>query len=288
MKRLVVVVFALIGVMFLYGPVQADLNDGLVAYYPFNGNANDESGNGNNGTVDGATLTTDRFGNADSAYSFDGVDDHITVSNSASLNTSIFTIACWVKVNSTPSSFLDKRNGGGNHNYQILLSGGNELIAYIGDGTNYSTQGISLDLNKLYHIATTYDQSELVVYVNGEKSSTLNVSTSGNVGDGDLIIGFDGSSDYPMDGDIDELRIYNRVLSETEIKRVYWGGSEMTDSTTCGSTGDSITLNADLSFTVPDMIYQGVFGTMNLETNFTFFGDQNGDLLWKLDSYTAK
>jgi len=43
----------------------AGINDGLVAYYPFNGNANDESGNGNNGTVNGATLTTDRFGNAD-------------------------------------------------------------------------------------------------------------------------------------------------------------------------------------------------------------------------------
>jgi len=48
------------------------LKDGLVAYYPFNGNANDESGNGNNGTVYGATLTTDRFGNTNKAYSFDG------------------------------------------------------------------------------------------------------------------------------------------------------------------------------------------------------------------------
>jgi hypothetical protein len=49
-----------------------DLKDGLVAHYPFNGNANDESGNGNNGTVNGATLTTDRFGNMNKAYSFDG------------------------------------------------------------------------------------------------------------------------------------------------------------------------------------------------------------------------
>ena len=46
--------------------------DGLVAYYPFNGNANDESGNGNHGTVNGATLTTDRDGNENSSYSFDG------------------------------------------------------------------------------------------------------------------------------------------------------------------------------------------------------------------------
>ncbi|ETR68891.1 MAG: hypothetical protein OMM_04291 [Candidatus Magnetoglobus multicellularis str. Araruama] len=54
-----------------------DLEEGLVAYYPFNGNANDESGNGNHGTVYGAILIEDRFGNKNSAYSFDGIDDYI-------------------------------------------------------------------------------------------------------------------------------------------------------------------------------------------------------------------
>ena len=51
--------------------------NGLVGWWPFNGNANDESGNGNHGTVNGATLAADRFGNAGKAYSFDGVDDNI-------------------------------------------------------------------------------------------------------------------------------------------------------------------------------------------------------------------
>ena len=53
---------------FWFPGAKADLSDGLVAYYPFNGNANDESGNGNHGTVNGATLTEDRFDNADGAY----------------------------------------------------------------------------------------------------------------------------------------------------------------------------------------------------------------------------
>ena len=57
------------------------ITNGLVAAYEFNGNANDVSGNGNNGVVNGATLTADRFGNLDSAYSFDGVDDRIVLSN---------------------------------------------------------------------------------------------------------------------------------------------------------------------------------------------------------------
>ncbi len=63
----------------IVGSALADLNDGLIAYYPFNGDANDESGNGNNGTVYGATLTMDRFGNTSSAYSFDGINEYINV-----------------------------------------------------------------------------------------------------------------------------------------------------------------------------------------------------------------
>lgn len=69
----------------LSGIAVADLNDGLVAYYPFNGNANDESDNGNHGIVSGAILTADWFGNANSAYSFDGVDDYILVEDDDNL-----------------------------------------------------------------------------------------------------------------------------------------------------------------------------------------------------------
>ncbi|TGO02513.1 hypothetical protein PN36_23830 [Candidatus Thiomargarita nelsonii] len=62
-----------------FSGAMADLSDGLVAYYPFDGNAQDASGNGNHGTVNGATLTEDRFGSADSAYEFDGNADAIYI-----------------------------------------------------------------------------------------------------------------------------------------------------------------------------------------------------------------
>ncbi len=75
------------------------LDKDLVAYYPFNGNANDESGSGNNGTVHGATLTADRFGNAGKAYSFDG-DDYIDCGNSSDFNLNEHTITCWIIVSS--------------------------------------------------------------------------------------------------------------------------------------------------------------------------------------------
>jgi len=73
--------------------------NGLVGYWPFNGNANDESGNGNHGTVNGATLTTDRNGNANSAFSFDGVDDWI-LANSILLSND-FTINFLINASNT-------------------------------------------------------------------------------------------------------------------------------------------------------------------------------------------
>ena len=68
--KYLIFVFCILLIISSY-PAEYNLNQGLVAYYPFNGNGNDESGNGNHGTVYGATLTKDRFGNSESAYSFD-------------------------------------------------------------------------------------------------------------------------------------------------------------------------------------------------------------------------
>jgi len=71
------------------------ITEGLVACYPFDGNANDASGNGNHGAVKGATLTQDRFGNANSAYEFDGIDDYIEIQNSDSMNPKHITVSAW-------------------------------------------------------------------------------------------------------------------------------------------------------------------------------------------------
>ena len=70
--------------------------NGLLGWWPFNGNASDESGNGNHGTVNGATLTTDRFGNANMAYGFDGVDDWIEATFNQNNN---YSISTWFKPN---------------------------------------------------------------------------------------------------------------------------------------------------------------------------------------------
>ena len=76
------------------------LKQGLVAYYPFNGNANDESVNSNHGTVSGATLTTDRNGSAGRAYHFDGVNDWVDVTNNSMPVTGAAhkTMSFWMKM----------------------------------------------------------------------------------------------------------------------------------------------------------------------------------------------
>ena len=81
MKRIISTLIITAMTLILLPPASADLNDGLVAFWPFYGNAHDASGNGNDGVVYGATLCEDRFGTADSAYCFDGVDDYINIGN---------------------------------------------------------------------------------------------------------------------------------------------------------------------------------------------------------------
>jgi hypothetical protein len=73
--------------------------DGLVGWWPFNGGANDESGLGNNGAVNGATLTDDRFGSSGKAYNFDGINDDILVPHNPLFNSNPITINLWMKSN---------------------------------------------------------------------------------------------------------------------------------------------------------------------------------------------
>ena len=74
------------------------INNGLIAFYPFNGNAQDESGNINHGDIDGAVLTTDRFGNPNSAYYFDGTDDRIILKTLDVFKEDEFTITAWFNI----------------------------------------------------------------------------------------------------------------------------------------------------------------------------------------------
>jgi hypothetical protein len=213
--------------------------DGLIAYYLFNGNANDESGNGNHGTINGATLTTDRYNNADSAYAFDGFDDFIEAQIDQS---SSFTVATWVKLNRNDQYFgfvQHKENctrGGGyilgidpNGNYRYTSSNCGECqpnpcansyeIGYIN-----SESGL-LSSNLWYHLIVTNDGSgNYIFYLNGEViGSESNDNMIFDYGIKPFSIGkyHDGSNLFYLDGSIDDIGLWSRALTEQEIQDVY-------------------------------------------------------------------
>lgn len=99
--------------------------NGLVAYYPMNGNANDESGNAYNGTVAGAVLTTDRFGAANRAYSFDGVNDSITIGDVLDIGLSDFSFGGWFNTTTAGAfqSIVSKsRAAGANGRFGVMFT----------------------------------------------------------------------------------------------------------------------------------------------------------------------
>ena len=152
-------VFAVCVVVFLFcGTTHAGLSDGLVAYYPFNGNANDESGNGNNGTVHGATLTTDRFGNANKAYYFNGVNSFIEVSDSSTLDIPInLTFSVWINQNvSGGFRIIDKITATGADGYLFdTYSESGHRMRLIAAAGRWALASTDYTLNSYHHLAVT-------------------------------------------------------------------------------------------------------------------------------------
>jgi hypothetical protein len=228
-------------------PVQIPTTD-LVAYYPFNGNANDESGNGNDALVDGATLAEDRFGDAESAYSFDGVDDVIagTLGATSGIDTAITTTAWFYQPTAAghPGKGIVGVGSGANkeHFYQRLYAdygdmnwdgadGQNRLFIGADDGTNDRWWGSNtvITTSEWHFVTTTYSSAsrEVRIYIDGDfdREVTLSADLSLTV---DLFIGCDGHNDNHFEGRIDDIRIYNRVLREAEIQALYHEGGQDT------------------------------------------------------------
>lgn len=197
--------------------------DGLVAYYPFNGNANDVSGSGNNGTVSGATLTFDRFGNPDSAYHFDGYGDYIYMAPSPSLNiTGDLTIAAWVDLSSSSVDrnaviFSDLLEVSPHDGYSFRLWDGNKLSFFAGDPRLTATTPLEVDV--WTHVAVVLSGTTATSYINGafDSSATVSVPTSSSV---NPTIGASAQQAYGWNGDIDDITVYNRALSPAEISQL--------------------------------------------------------------------
>ncbi|MCB0463438.1 MAG: LamG-like jellyroll fold domain-containing protein [Flavobacteriaceae bacterium] len=192
----------------------------LVAYYPFNGNANDESGNSLDGTVNGATLTTDRFGNPNSAYSFDG-NDIITVAHNNILNSSDeLSFSVWVKPTTLQNAMiLGKSNYTTATNYLLRTKSTGYIQFEYKDFAN--SNSLPLIVNDWNHIAVVSNtDNSKQVYINGALASHTTASSPYGLVTNMLTIGARTGNEF-FNGSIDDLRIYKSALSETNVLNLF-------------------------------------------------------------------
>ena len=231
MKRILTMCLAL--VLLMSGVSLADLNSGLTAFFPFNGNANDESGNANHGTVNGAILTEDRQGNDASAYSFDGVNDYISIPDSDLIDFEYnqnFTVALWIKAatiqpdrGNTDNDIVEKWSGGTSYPY-VIRYGNRTGKVYVARYSRPNSFGIhsttSINDNQFHHIAFIKDGENLTLYIDGIPNGTSIDKSTDTKNNSALFLGKRGSNINYFKGVIDELRIYNRAISASEIQDI--------------------------------------------------------------------
>ena len=212
---------------------EVGITDGLVAYYPLDKDARDYSENGNHGTVSGAVLGG---GVKSGAYNFDGVDDYISfpeIVSNANIRASGVTYSAWIKLDTIKESrVVGQQPYNGYSDYASggigVSSVGKALSICYDENINYKyvTGTTTLQTGTWYHIVSTYSSSDkyLRLYVNGTKEgldsliTTFNVITANNSNR----IGLkDHATPYPTDGLIDEVRIYNRALTQEEVSILY-------------------------------------------------------------------
>jgi len=214
--------------------------NGLVAWYPFNGNANDESGNANNGTVNGSTLAADRFGNASKAYSFDGVNDYVTCTAIPAVNgTSGLAISVWVKITGQNNAncslgcaqyFVsrgsDYQSGffgigcweGTQNNFMGVIN-----RAVNGPGLAQAATSINIPQSNWHHVVLNYDKINVKIYVDGVLAGTKAYIVYVETNTSPIIIGKQNVTgfEYFTSGLIDDVGIWNRALTQQEITNLY-------------------------------------------------------------------
>jgi hypothetical protein len=276
--------------------------NGLVGWWPFNGNANDESGNGNNGTVNGATLTTDRFGNANKAYSFDGNADNIIYSPIN--NAQEITISSWVFVESNGGGQMIIQNNNSNCTNVNFGShfGYNQRINFSHNAVNCSNPGVDLLTESIVDTMNLVGRWVNLVCVINNLGNTyifvdnvLKDSSISNLGynfcssiNSSLRLGgpwWDQDLQW-FNGKLDDIGIWNRALTECEIQDLYNAqlGSFSNTAVTVNPTNAVIGSNAILTVnsSVSNIQWQSNpsnVGWVNLANNTQYNGVTNDTLV---------
>ena len=203
-----------------------------VAWLRAEGNALDATSNGNHGVVTGSVAYT--AGRVGSAFSFNGTSSNfVRIPNSASLQSSLLTVEYWIYFNSVQNSLnVTKRSASGAGDawqVGIAYAGGNFLLQFVGSTSgglfDWYSPALSSPVGAWTHVAATYDGTTVRGYVNGvlqlTQAVTLNLSTR----NADIYVGATANGTSALDGKMDELAIYNRALSATEVQAIYQAGA---------------------------------------------------------------
>ncbi|MFW5759807.1 MAG: LamG-like jellyroll fold domain-containing protein [Cyclobacteriaceae bacterium] len=231
MNKFLVVVIMLLNLNGAVGQT-ASLNRGLIAYYPFNENANDQAGI-NHGNISGARITTLRCD--DYAYEFDGVNDFIDCGNDPSLNQNFygFTISAWINPayigNNEFGTIVAKWGFDPSlDHFGLWINENYKIVAAVGD-MNVMENGIfsntMLQVGEWYHIVATWSRNRrMAIYINGtmetkgmQTGNGINMNSTVNLRLGQQ----EGRFKRPYKGLIDEVRLYGRSLSPAEVKALY-------------------------------------------------------------------
>jgi hypothetical protein len=271
MKKLLLLPFLFITVI-SFGQVPNYVpSNGLVGWWGFNGNANDASVNTNDGTVNGATLTTDRFGNASSAYDFDGLDDRIEVPNSNSLNPANVTFNFWMYANSDNVCVLSKKNHNDatNQSYTIThqeIWNGNRGLSTSWGADCILTGSIAdwgplgaVPNNNWVMLTITIDSSGLCKqYINTVLNYTFDEQDffTCNNSNSPLFFGYHWAMDHKsMNGILDDIGIWSRVLDSCVTIDLYnasLGNCCALNPITSQPTNQSTSIGNDATFSFTD------------------------------------
>lgn len=206
------------------------------ASYPFNGNANDATFNANNGVVTGATLTTDRFGISDKAYSFAGGSDVISVPDAPAFNfTDYLSASAWLYISTTPPaansvqafSIVSKDEGSGAGMKKWIFGLQNGKLAFhhngpsLGSGNWVYSNNFTLTQNKWYHVAFVKAAQDVTFYINGDDLGTFSLPSTMVNPAANLQIG-NSENTLEFVGRLDEVNIWGNTLTQKEVQKQFY------------------------------------------------------------------
>ena len=245
-----------------------------VANYSFTGNTIDESATGNHASINGALLTQDRFGFANNAISFDGTQSFLSAANSAALNSDYTTVAFWIKVNEIPATgeVYPLSFGGWQERWKISLPSHGKLIWTTNNSSGISdmdaNDGNELLVGEWRHVVFVHDGTKDLIYMNGVQVAEKDVAGTMNATSNPLGIGYnpvDGGNF--LNGDMDEIQIFDMALSAGEITTLY------NNQNTAPTAGNDLV--ASYSFS-KNSLDESSFGNHGVGTDLSLATDRFG------------